>query len=469
MELETSFNTHFHILFDISRSLTTNVIVAGCQFAWAIQIGYSTPTLRDLGLSSALVSYVWLAAPLTGLIVHPVIGYWSDHCNSRFGRRKPFLFVGTMMSMFALIVFSNSKVLGLMLGDSEDRHTFGLVIAILGFWMLDLSINVSQAPIRALISDVVPESLQEKANAAVAINNGVGKGLGYLCGGLDFVGLTGGFFASNVQAVYSIGVIYIGVSAFTTLNYAPNSPRDGLPGFNTTLLSIFQDLGVQFSRMPVAVYRAFTVQFFNFFSWYLVYIYLTDWFGEVLLHGNAHANEDSSAYLDYQKGILEGNLALFCMALTSMVCSIALPVLMRVVPLKVLWGSIQLVFFLGTILLIFVKTAAMATAVIVCCFSMHLASVYVIPWWIVTRAVSAIEGRGFQTALFNLCQGLPNLLVTLLANPYLRIMDHNLTTVFGLAAIGPLCAVVAIQFVIVPEKSPGSPAEQRPLLGDSHG
>lgn len=144
----------------------------GCQLSWAVQIGYTTPTLRQLGLDRNHVGFVWLAGPLSGLVVQPIIGAWSDHSNFSLGRRRPFVLFGAALTVFGLLLFSNAEQLGqAVLGDTPTSHPAGLIIAIIAFWFLDCAINVTQAPMRALLSDLAPAGDQSWGNAMFGLHN----------------------------------------------------------------------------------------------------------------------------------------------------------------------------------------------------------------------------------------------------------------------------------------------------------
>ncbi|CAN0240542.1 unnamed protein product [Discosporangium mesarthrocarpum] len=132
---------------------------AGVQISWAVQIGYTSPTLRRLGMSNETLSYAWLAGPVTGAVVQPLVGIWSDVCTSKLGRRRPFIIVGAIFAIGGLIGFSNAEQLGFAFGDSELSHEAGLSLAIISFWVLDAAINVAQGPQRALMTDTIDAHL----------------------------------------------------------------------------------------------------------------------------------------------------------------------------------------------------------------------------------------------------------------------------------------------------------------------
>eukprot|EP01084_Bolivina_argentea_P040533 74903_1 len=108
----------------------------GCQLSLALQNGFVTPELEELGISEKIVNYAWLAPPLTGTIVQPLIGITSDMMDvnvegsfaSKYGRRRPFVAVGCVMVVICLLLFSNARYIGLLFGDDGDLNTSSAAI-----------------------------------------------------------------------------------------------------------------------------------------------------------------------------------------------------------------------------------------------------------------------------------------------------------------------------------------------------
>ncbi|PVU97862.1 hypothetical protein BB561_000228 [Smittium simulii] len=151
----------------------------GVQVVWSVEMGYGTLYLLELNLTKTQVSLVWLAGPLSGLVMQPIIGFLSDNSTSKFGKRKPFIFFGCLAAVFSLIIIGWAKQMIFALFNSE-LQLLVCIIVILGFYFLDFSINAIMACLRALLIDVVPESHQVKASALVSCMIGFGSVLGYL-------------------------------------------------------------------------------------------------------------------------------------------------------------------------------------------------------------------------------------------------------------------------------------------------
>ncbi|MCF6435731.1 MULTISPECIES: MFS transporter [Pseudoalteromonas] len=118
----------------------------GIQFGFALQNGNVSRIFQTLGASVDDIPILWVAAPLTGLIVQPIVGYWSDKTWGRLGRRRPFFFYGAVLTTLSLFIMPNSPTLWIAAGV---------------LWIMDASINVTMEPFRALVGD----NLNEKQRA----------------------------------------------------------------------------------------------------------------------------------------------------------------------------------------------------------------------------------------------------------------------------------------------------------------
>src|SRR5580700_3903049 len=131
----------------------------GIQFGWGLQMANMSPIYKYLGASDEQIPLLWLAAPLTGLIVQPIIGAMSDRTWGRFGRRRPYFLTGAILSSLALVAMPNCGALWMAAGL---------------LWILDASINVSMEPFRAFVADKLPEAQRGMGFAMQSFFIGVG-------------------------------------------------------------------------------------------------------------------------------------------------------------------------------------------------------------------------------------------------------------------------------------------------------
>ena len=144
----------------------------GLQFAWQMRIILSAPVTENLGADPFIYGLIWLAGPFTGMVVQPLIGALSDKTKSKFGRRRPYLFLGAIIASIALWLFPNS---GNIASALHLPTIFGLIIAGIMIWIIDACINIAQGPYRALIPDVVPTEQHALANSYISLAIGLGS------------------------------------------------------------------------------------------------------------------------------------------------------------------------------------------------------------------------------------------------------------------------------------------------------
>ena len=145
----------------LSRGELVNISMGllGVQIVWGLQNVNTTRIFQSLGAGMADLPILWIAAPITGLIVQPVVGYLSDRTRGRFGRRRPYLALGAVLSALALVVMGEATTLW---------------SAIAALWMLTASVNIAMQPLRALMADMLPSGQRANGFAIQAVFIGVG-------------------------------------------------------------------------------------------------------------------------------------------------------------------------------------------------------------------------------------------------------------------------------------------------------
>jgi maltose/moltooligosaccharide transporter len=131
----------------------------GIQFGFALQNANASRIFETLGAPMEAVPGLWIAAPLTGLLVQPIIGYMSDRTWTRWGRRRPYFMIGAVFTTLALLVMPNSPTLWIAVGT---------------LWVLDASINVSMEPFRAFVGDKLAPRQRPRGYAMQSFFIGVG-------------------------------------------------------------------------------------------------------------------------------------------------------------------------------------------------------------------------------------------------------------------------------------------------------
>jgi len=150
----------------------------GLQFAWQMRIILSGPVTEGLGASPLLFGLIWLAGPVTGMVVQPIIGAMSDSTETRFGRRRPYLLAGALLASLALWLFPQSGAIASNLSNILHLNLpvwTGLLFAAVMIWIIDACVNAAQGPYRALIPDNVPVEQHAIANSYLSFAIGLGS------------------------------------------------------------------------------------------------------------------------------------------------------------------------------------------------------------------------------------------------------------------------------------------------------
>jgi maltose/moltooligosaccharide transporter len=255
----------------------------GIQFGWGLQMANMSAIYQFLGADEKDIPILWLAAPLTGLIVQPIIGYYSDRTWTRLGRRRPYFLVGALLASLALIAMPNSPSLWIAAGL---------------LWILDASVNVSMEPFRAFVGDMLPKEQRKTGFAMQSVLIGLGA---VLSSALPFV-LVNGFGVSREATVDSPIppavklAFYIGAAVFfaavlvtivTTREYPPEDleafeeMKRKNAGIGHAFAEIFQGIG----SMPRAMKQLSVVQFFTWLALFCMWIYFVPAVGKGVFGG----------------------------------------------------------------------------------------------------------------------------------------------------------------------------------------
>src|SRR5881275_815414 len=132
----------------------------GIQFGWGLQMGNMSAIYEYLGANESQLPLLWLAAPLTGLIVQPIIGHMSDRTWGPLGRRRPYFLVGAVLASLALLAMPHSSVLWMAAGL---------------LWILDASVNISMEPFRAFVADMLPDEQRARGFTMQSFFIGLGS------------------------------------------------------------------------------------------------------------------------------------------------------------------------------------------------------------------------------------------------------------------------------------------------------
>jgi len=250
----------------------------GIQFGFALQNGNASRILQTFGADVEHLSLFWLAAPITGMIVQPIIGHYSDKTWNRLGRRRPYFLVGAILTALALILMPNSALMASLLPP--------IIIGAGMLMIMDASINVAMEPFRALVADKLPDeqrsfgfSVQTFLIGAGAI---AGSWLPYILSeyfGVGKVAPAGQVPANVIYSFYFGAAILLGTilyTIFTTKEYSPEEMADYYEHTQEVEESNgLKDILKDFSKMPPTMRQLGLVQFFSWFALFSMWVFTT--------------------------------------------------------------------------------------------------------------------------------------------------------------------------------------------------
>ncbi len=237
----------------------------GIQFGFALQGGFMSRIFQTLGAGKEEIPLLWIAAPLTGLIVQPIIGYMSDRTWSvKWGRRRPYFLVGAILSSLTLFFVPHSPALWVAAGF---------------LWILDASINISMEPFRALVADKLSESQRSYGfvvqTLIIGIGTWVASNLPWMVSqfGVSNVAASG-IVPMSVKVAFAIGAFVFLASILYTVFTTDEYPPENLEEFekekakkNNFIPDILNNIG----SMPTTMKKLGVIQFFSWFAFFTMW------------------------------------------------------------------------------------------------------------------------------------------------------------------------------------------------------
>ena len=206
----------------IAQIINMSMGFLGIQMAFGLQNGNASRILANLGADVHELSWFWLVAPITGLIVQPIIGHMGDNTWSPLGRRKPYFLIGAVLCAIGLVLLPNAASVTHLIAANV------LLLAVIFLAMMDFSVNIAMEPFRALVGDMLPKHQGTLGFSIQTILIGVGAVIGSeMPNWLTKMGVSNvapeGYVADNVIYAFYVGAAVLIASIlytiFTTKEY----------------------------------------------------------------------------------------------------------------------------------------------------------------------------------------------------------------------------------------------------------
>lgn len=282
----------------------------GIQMAFGLQNGNASRILANFGADVHQLSWFWLVAPITGLIVQPIIGHLGDHTwSEKWGRRKPYFLIGAIFCALGLVFLPNSASVTAFMGANV------LLLAVIFLALMDASVNVSMEPFRALVGDMLPKDQGTLGFSVQTILIGIGAVVGSaLPNLLTKMGVSNvaaqGYVPQNVIYSFYVGaailIISILYTIFTTKEYSPEefkkfSNEEGIAEQKVKFSDIFKD----FANTPSTMKKLGAVQFFSWFALFSMWVFTTS---AIATHHFGLSPDDTHSAAFSKAGDFVGNL-----------------------------------------------------------------------------------------------------------------------------------------------------------------
>jgi maltose/moltooligosaccharide transporter len=417
----------------------------GVQIGYSLQNGNTSRILEALGADVHSIGYFWLAAPLAGLIVQPIIGLSSDKTWTKLGRRIPFIFFGAIVSALAMFFMPNAEYFAYLL----PPLVFGAVMLLL----MDTSFNVTMQPFRALVGDMVND---EQRNLGYSLQSALinfGAVFGSLLPwilvkiGMSNVPAAGEKVAESViWSFYIGGAILLGTvlwTVFRTKEYAPKEHAE----YNKIDLNASEEkektsFFTLISGAPKIFWQLGVVQFFSWFALFLMWVYTTRaianqvWGHGVALDAKSIGFNEAGDWTGVMFAFYSGVAAIFSLLIPSIAKSIGRK---RTYSFSLVLGGLGLIsMFLvedKNMLLLSISGVGLAWAAILA-----------MPYAMLSGSLPA-DKMGVYMGLFNATITIPQITAGILGSTLIALFGGDSMAIIVIAGVSMLIAGSAVFFV----------------------
>ncbi|XP_008833649.1 membrane-associated transporter protein [Nannospalax galili] len=379
------------------RLVMHSMAMFGREFCYAVEAAYVTPVLLSVGLPKSLYSMVWLLSPILGFLLQPVVGSFSDHCQARWGRRRPYILALSIMMLLGMTLYLNGDaVVSALVANPQRKLVWTISITMIGVVLFDFAADFIDGPIKAYLFDVCSHQDKEKGLHYHALFTGFGGALGYLSGAIDWAHLElGRVLGTEFQVMFLFSALMLTLCFIIHLCSIPEAPltdvaKDITPqqvpqdpslssdgtseygsiekvknGYVNTELAIqggkrkkpteqaqramnMKSLLRALANMPPH-YRCLCISHLIGWTAFLANMFFfTDFMGQIVYHGDPYSAHNSTEFLIYERGVEVGCWGLCINSIFSSLYSYFQKALVSYIGLKGLYFTGYLLFGLGT-------------------------------------------------------------------------------------------------------------------------
>ncbi len=423
----------------------------GIQMGFALQNANASRILQTFGADVEHLSWFWLVAPITGMIVQPIIGHYSDRTWNRLGRRRPYFLFGALMTSIGLILMPNSPMFAAYLP--------ALWVGAGMLMIMDASVNVAMEPFRALVADKLPTDQRTLGFSVQTMLIGVGAVIGswlpYVMNnwfGFNEVAVEGEVPFSLILSFFIGATVLVGSilwTVLTTKEYPPEEQAkfDDHVDEEVKAGSIF-DIFKDFANMPSTMRQLGLVQFFSWFALFSMWVFTTPALAQHvwgLSPGDRSSAEFNEAgdYVGVIFGVYNLVAAIFAMAL---------PVIAAKVGRRMTHSICLTLGGLGLMSTVLITSPDMKWMLNISMVGVGIAwaSILAMPYAILAGSIP-VRKMGVYMGIFNFFITFPQIVNGVFGGPVVKYL-YNGNAIFALVAAGVLLILGAISVLFVKDK-----------------
>ncbi|KAL6126492.1 hypothetical protein ACLB2K_074541 [Fragaria x ananassa] len=407
----------------------------------------SSRPVQQLGVSHKWSSAVWLCGPISGLVVQPIVGYYSDRCKSRFGRRRPFIVAGVALVAIAVFLIGYAADIDVACGDTLDKLTKPRAVAVfvVWFWILDVANNMLQGPCRALLADM-SGSDNKKMSTAMAWFSffmAVGNVLGYAAGSLKGLHKMFPFtvtkacdiYCANLKSCFFIAIALLALFTVLAMVFVREDTiedhREEEKASEGGGVAFLREIKGAFKELKKPMWILLLVTCLNWIAWFGFLLFDTDWMGKEVYGG-----EVGKGHL-YDMGVRAGSLGLMLNSIVLGLMSLGIVYLVGRDGANLLWGVVN--FLLAICLLMAILVTKLIGSEASTCIAAAPCS-------------DSGGGQGLSLGVLNVAIALPQMFVSLVSGPLDAAFGGGNLPAFVLGAVAAVISgILALTYLPSPQ------------------
>jgi maltose/moltooligosaccharide transporter len=429
----------------------------GIQFGWGLQLANMSAVYERLGARPDQVPLLWLAAPVTGLLIQPIVGALSDRTWGALGRRRPYFLTGAILASIALFFMPTSS---------------SLWMAATLLWVLDASINISMEPFRAFVADKLSVAQRTSGFVVQSLFIGIGatlaNALPFILRHMGVQGNTASGIPLSVKYSFQAGAVVFLLCVLWTVATTSEFPPEDMAAFERAkkgrlgVGALLKEIATAVREMPVTMRQLAVVQLLTWLGLFCMWLFFVP---ATARHVFGATDPKSDLYT---QGMEWGGFAFAFYSITCFVVALALPKIAAVTSRKTVHASALVCGAVGLLSMYVIHDKYMLLLSMVG-VGIAWASILSMPYAILSTALPG-DKMGVYMGIFNFFIVIPEIVASLLFGPLTRALfgENNPDAPLYTVMLGGVCLLAASVCVIFVRDNEHEINQAGVLRGDQH-